>query len=54
MCGQGYYAARRRWWAANKASSTRLDAPDLLKMWVRCDLTVFSLMADRSAISLLV
>jgi hypothetical protein len=40
-----------RWWAAKSANSTRLDAPSLLKMWVRCDLTVFSVIDERAAIS---
>lgn len=40
-----------RWWAAKSANSTRLDAPSLLKMCVRWDLTVFSVIEERAAIS---
>ena len=42
-----------RWWCtAKSASSRRFDTPTLLKMFVRWCLTVFSLIANFSAISL--
>src|SRR3954447_21450694 len=48
---QAHTPSTSRWWAAKSANSTRLEAPSLLKMCVRWDLTVFSVIEDRAAIS---